>query len=180
MKTKVFGLIVLLIAMFGGGEKANADDLGCQVILCFGASAIGGWQKVAECVPPVKKALRKMLRGSWKPRCADAGNAEKGEGTFVREGREEFEDCALAHGEGWIAAVRALEEERELARFGRRLQPKSLAVPVCVNTETGDEVIRQKNPTPDYFDVFIDGTRYDRIFWDESQAATEQEVPADE
>jgi hypothetical protein len=180
MKTKVIVLIGLLIAMFGGSGKASADDLGCQVILCFGASAIGGWQKVAECVPPVKKALRKMLRGSWKPRCADAGNAEKGEGTFVREGREEFEDCAVAHGQGWIASVRGVDEEPELARLGRQLQPKSLAVPVCLNTQTGDEVIRHKNPTPDYFDVFIDGKRHDRIFWDESQAAMDQEVQADE
>ena len=179
MKTKVIVMIGLLIAMFGGSGKATADDLGCQVILCFGASAIGGWQKVAECVPPVKKALRKMLRGSWKPRCSDAGNAEKGEGTFLREGREEFEDCAVTHGEGWIASVRQLEDERELSRFGR-LSPKALAMPMCVNTATGDEVPRQRNPSPDYFDVFVDGERRDRIFWDESQAASEQEVATDE
>jgi len=179
MKTKVIVMIGLLIAMFGGSSKATADDLGCQVILCFGASAIGGWQKVAECVPPVKKALRKMLRGSWKPRCSDAGNAEKGEGTFLREGREEFEDCAVTHGEGWIASVRQLDNERELSRFGR-LSPKALALPMCVNTATGDEVPRQRNPSPDYFDVFVDGERRDRIFWDESQAASEQEVPTDE
>ena len=180
MKTKAIVLIGLLIAMFGGFGKAHADDLGCQVILCFGASAIGGWQKVSECVPPVKKALRKMLRGSWKPRCSDAGNEEKGEGTFLREGREEFEDCAVVHGAGWIASVRGLDDEPEFARFGRRVQQRTVAVPVCVNTETGDEIIRQKNPSPDYFDVFVDGQRYDRIFWDASQAATEQEVPADE
>ena len=179
MRTKMIVMIGLLLAMVGTSSRASADDLGCQVILCFGASAIGGWQKVAECVPPVKKALRKMLRGSWKPRCSDSGNAEKGEGTFLKEGREEFEDCALKHGEGWVASVRQLEEEQELSRF-RRLEPRALAVPVCVNTATGDEVPRQKNPTPDYFDLFIDGQRLDRIFWDESQAASDQEVPADE
>ena len=177
MKEKLVMLCAALCLMFGLNTRASADDLGCQVILCFGASAIGGWQNVAECVPPVKKALRKMLRGSWKPRCSDAGDADKGEGTFLREGREDYEDCAVSHGEGWIAGISQVDNEEFEEDTFAYSRPRRTAIPVCVNTATSEEAPRQRNPSPDYFDVFIDGTRVDRVFWDEKEAAAESEVP---
>ena len=176
MNTKVKIALMLMAGVIGVGGKASADDLGCQVVLCFAAP--GGWNKVSECVPPVKKALRKMLRGSWKPRCAESGDADKQEGTYLKEGRAEFEDCAVSYGTQWKSSTRRLGEDLE-PEF-RRTAPRAPQTPICVNNDTGEEVIRSRNPAPDYFDIYIEGRRTDRIFWSASEAAPDTEVAADE
>lgn len=58
-------------------SEANADDEGCTVILCLSNPA--GWSAVAECVPPVQRALKAMAKGRM-PSCTFRG----GGGSDVR------------------------------------------------------------------------------------------------
>ena len=51
---------------------AKADDEGCTVILCLSNPA--GWSAVAECVPPVQRALKAMAKGRM-PQCTFSGGA---------------------------------------------------------------------------------------------------------
>ena len=48
-------------------REANASDEGCTFILCLSNPA--GWSAVAECVPPVQRALKAMAKGRM-PQCA--------------------------------------------------------------------------------------------------------------
>ncbi len=60
--------MVLIIAT--STAPVRADDEGCTVILCLSNPA--GWAAVGQCVPPVQKALKQMLKGHM-PRCASEG-----------------------------------------------------------------------------------------------------------
>ena len=51
---------------------AKADDEGCTVLLCLSNPA--GWSAVADCVPPVQRALKAIAKGRL-PQCAFSGGA---------------------------------------------------------------------------------------------------------
>ena len=63
--------LALLISCTNVGES-RADDEGCTVILCLSNPA--GWAAVAECVPPVQRALNAMAKGR-APQCTFSGGA---------------------------------------------------------------------------------------------------------
>ena len=62
-------VVLLCLTM---AREANADDEGCTVLLCLSNPA--GWSVVAECVPPVRRALKAMARGRV-PQCTFSGGA---------------------------------------------------------------------------------------------------------
>ena len=51
-------------------REAKADDEGCTVLLCLSNPA--GRSAVAECVPPVQRALKAMAKGRL-PQCTFTG-----------------------------------------------------------------------------------------------------------
>jgi hypothetical protein len=51
--------------------KAQADDWGCQVILCL--SNPGGPTQYGECRPPIEKLWRQLAKGHFFPSCSAAG-----------------------------------------------------------------------------------------------------------
>ena len=53
----------------------KADDEGCTVILCLSNPA--GWSAVAECVPPVQRALKNIAKGRF-PSCSYASGTLDG------------------------------------------------------------------------------------------------------
>jgi hypothetical protein len=53
----------------------KADDEGCTVILCLSNPA--GWSAVAECVPPVQRALKTIAKGRF-PSCSYASGTLDG------------------------------------------------------------------------------------------------------
>lgn len=61
--------VILPLCLTVSGE-AKANDEGCTVILCLSNPA--GWAAVAECIPPVQRALKAMAKGRL-PQCAFSG-----------------------------------------------------------------------------------------------------------
>jgi hypothetical protein len=61
--------LALLLCCTNVGES-RADDEGCTVILCLSNPA--GWAAVAECVAPVRRALKAMAKGRV-PQCTFSG-----------------------------------------------------------------------------------------------------------
>lgn len=53
------------------GSKAQAEDWGCQVILCL--SNPGGPSQYAECRPPIQKLWRELAEGHGFPTCSGVG-----------------------------------------------------------------------------------------------------------
>lgn len=53
------------------GDKARAEDWGCQVILCL--SNPGGTTQYAECRPPIQKLWRELAEGHSFPACSGVG-----------------------------------------------------------------------------------------------------------
>ncbi|MBB2792161.1 UNVERIFIED_ORG: hypothetical protein GGD59_002476 [Rhizobium esperanzae] len=53
------------------GDKARAEDWGCQVILCL--SNPGGPTQYAECRPPIQKLWRELAEGHPFPTCSGVG-----------------------------------------------------------------------------------------------------------
>ncbi|AFT86219.1 hypothetical protein [Paraburkholderia phenoliruptrix] len=74
------------LAFFAGSfvfapSFAQADDWGCQVILCL--SNPGGPEQYSECVPPIEKLWRALRHGDPFPSCDfGAGGAQ---GTFATD-----------------------------------------------------------------------------------------------
>lgn len=64
----------------------KADDEGCTVILCLSNPA--GWAAVAECVPPVQRALKSIAKGRF-PSCSYASgtlDGAKARVAYVQDG----------------------------------------------------------------------------------------------
>ena len=55
--------IALATALALMNAPASADDEGCTVILCLSNPA--GWSAVAQCVPPVQRALKNIAKGRF-------------------------------------------------------------------------------------------------------------------
>lgn len=60
---------------------ASAVD-GCEVLLCLAAPS--GWNKIAQCVPPMESFLKDMVLGKAFPSCALAGDPKTGIGSFAQ------------------------------------------------------------------------------------------------
>jgi hypothetical protein len=68
------------------GAPALANDEGCTVILCLSNPA--GWSAVAECIPPVQRAMKNMAKGRF-PACSYAAgtlDGAKARMTYIRDG----------------------------------------------------------------------------------------------
>lgn len=69
---------------------ANADDWGCQVLLCM--SNPGGPTQFSECVPPIERLWRHLRRGGSFPTCDMAGSPESG-GSYVQQVFDPYDLC---------------------------------------------------------------------------------------
>ena len=195
---------------------ARADNFGCTVMLCLS----GNWRSVQECVPPVRRALRKMVRSGWRPSCGLAsGDGDIGAGNYMETHHETYISCTESYGAGYQDAYfdrsRVLKYgtgsgvgflgsnsgpqcAKEVSRTpwanGRR--PADTAN-YCVDETTtsrsgnrgslgtygGNKVrvctdvqAKAKHPSPDFFDVYVDGQLYNRTYWTEDDAAPDEEV----
>ena len=166
-------------------QAARADDLGCTVMLCSAASAVGGWKKFVECVPPMRKAIRKMARG-WHPRCdfgsggGSVGTTALGDNTKIEDGYAEFEDCDVSYGAGWHLSSVAEEADRESEGGFHRSGAEPLRGRSCALEDSDERRPRRAAPEPYYIDVFVDGARYSRTYLGLDDAATEDEVASGE
>lgn len=71
---------------------SRADEYGCTVFLCLAVpSDQGGWQSVGECIAPVRRMLRDLVRGRGFPTCdmSDGGQS----GSFIRPSVEPYIPC---------------------------------------------------------------------------------------
>jgi len=67
MKFKI-ALVSALSAALMVPMSARADDA-CTVVLCLA----GNWRNISECVPPVKRVLRRLMLGGGFPVCSMSG-----------------------------------------------------------------------------------------------------------
>jgi hypothetical protein len=66
----------VLISAFG---FAQASDHGCQVLLCMANP--GGWSKIGECAPPMKKLFKDLAKGKAFPTCTFENGSGQDTGT---------------------------------------------------------------------------------------------------
>lgn len=194
---------------------ARADNFGCTVMLCMS----GNWRSVHECVPPVRKALRKMVRSGWRPSCGLAsGDGDIGGGNYMETHHETYISCTESYGAGYRDAYFdrsrnlkygtgsgfgflgsssgpqcAKEVSRTPWQNGRApANTANYCVDETNNSRAGsrggsgygvnktrvctDVQAKARHPSPDFFDVYIDGQLYNRTYWTEDDAAPDEEV----
>ncbi|MBB4193019.1 hypothetical protein GGE45_001604 [Rhizobium aethiopicum] len=75
MKSLLLNSLLAIYCMISSylisGSKAQAEDWGCQVILCL--SNPGGPTQYGECRPPIQKLWRELARGHSFPTCSGVG-----------------------------------------------------------------------------------------------------------
>ena len=81
-------------------EPANADDWGCEVLLCLSNPA--GPTAVEQCKPPIQRLWDHLRHGHEFPTC-DMAKSDKGR-SFAKQGFNHYDICplgtkALANGE---------------------------------------------------------------------------------
>ena len=81
-------------------EPANADDWGCEVLLCLSNPA--GPTAVEQCKPPIHRLWDHLRHGHEFPTC-DMAKSDKGR-SFAKQGFNYYDMCplgtkALANGE---------------------------------------------------------------------------------
>lgn len=174
MKRFAIALSALILMAGAPMQIARADDLGCQFLLCMAAT--NGWKSISECSSPVRKALRKMHRSSWKPRCASAGGPSSGgggEGSYVVDRYEKYVSCDESYGDGYV-------QQR-----GGRLFGPTVAITrsqsyrdagYCRNPTTGDAQPLLAHPDPRFIDVYVDGAHYNRVYWTLADAELEDGI----
>jgi hypothetical protein len=69
---RLFLAPAMLLIIATSTVPVRADDEGCTVILCLSNPA--GWAAVGQCVPPVQKALKQMLKGHMPMCSGEAGS----------------------------------------------------------------------------------------------------------
>jgi hypothetical protein len=85
-----FPAVVVGVTMFisMASMPAQADDHGCTVLLCLSNPA--GPMAVADCVSPIKKLYRDLLRGRAFPTCDLIGGQA---GTYATPATSAYEPC---------------------------------------------------------------------------------------
>lgn len=65
--------IVAFFFALGACTAAQADEWGCQVLLCL--SNPNGPMAVAECVPPISRLFHHLAKGGGMPTCEQSGSS---------------------------------------------------------------------------------------------------------
>ena len=188
MQARAIAIVVVALALTAPAMTARADDLGCTVMLCSAASAVGGWKKFVECVPPMRKAIRKMSTSSWHPKCdfgsgsgsGSVGTTALGADTKIEDGYAEFEECDVSYGTGWHLSSFAEEADRESEGGFHRRGAEPVRGRSCAFEDSDERRPRRAAPEPYYIDVFVDGARYSRTYLSLDDAATDDEVASGE
>ena len=69
----ISSIALLLASAMPSSARAADSRWACEVLLC--ASNPGGWMQYAQCVPPIRKLLRKLALGGGFPTCSAGGVA---------------------------------------------------------------------------------------------------------
>lgn len=98
MRSKILIAALVATSLSIPFSPARAGDLGCTFFLCMAGSGASHWKNISECRKPVKKALRKMIRG-WVPHCTmvSGGGSASGDGSYFRIRHERYLSCSEAY-----------------------------------------------------------------------------------
>lgn len=148
--TNIIGIILLSIAANLTPNIANASDWGCQVLLC--TANPGGWTQFGECIPPVKKAIRAVLKGHPWPKCNfSTGGTTSGKQT----GPNRADDYTLAY----VCPEYRDTQTGEIIPAGPSNTPYPPNYPEDYDYQGqyGSSIYQcPANPTPYYVDVYVD------------------------
>lgn len=159
--------------------SANADDWGCQVLLCM--SNPGGPTQYASCVPPITKLYKQLAKGKAFPTCVTSGGTA-GSASIAsnfRNGVQPYEDCPT----GYIPETRhgnVCYRDRSLSDLGGASYQLKQGESFIINgvaTDNPDRfdltypgvMVRQRvtvaaKAQPNYLEYRLNG-RQNRVWW---------------
>jgi hypothetical protein len=80
LSQKHFLAATVLLGSLAVTASAYAVD-GCEVLLCLASP--GGWNKIAQCEPPMRELLKSLAEGHSFPSCQLAGDPKSKTGSFA-------------------------------------------------------------------------------------------------
>lgn len=174
------------------GISAHADDYGCTVLLCLANPA--GPMAVAECVSPIKKLYRDLMKGKAFPKCelANAPDSSGGK-SWAETGRSYYDPCppGTTALEAGTVAMRSATSTTYYVGIGegnelRESEQSGLPNKTCVGNRTGEValdvgtgdsvttlsasvfdqvIVIAPNAQTNYIDVYVDSAFLHRVRW---------------
>lgn len=191
MKRKsLFVFASLAGAMTLFSQNANADDWGCQVLLCL--SDPRGPTTEAECRPPIHKLWDHLRKGRPFPNCDMAVNSQTGKRSYAKQVFDYYDPCpeGTKPAGGYITTSTSSDrrEWRKLkygfSSHGRNndsdssyFGPGSLGQRACVGNLLGSYNVWQgSGDSSDNITVQV----YDQVVWQQPQSPRAIDVYIDE